>query len=142
MRNERETEKLLEQFSPRPAPRELGARIIREARREAKARRVLTPAWRWGFVAGSVLLAFIILADWRISASEQNRLSSLLNQPGVRIASRERAADERAREVLACLPDLDAALVQALRQSLIKDQRVGSRPQKSEAHSAEAINEY
>jgi hypothetical protein len=142
MRGEQDIEKLLERFSSRPAPGVLREKVIQASRREAEARRILTPAWRWALAPSSILLACFILADWRVSAAEQDRLSSLLSLPGARAVSPEKAADEKAREVLAYLPDLDSASQLALRQSFLKNRRAAGGSQKSAVHLTEGINEF
>jgi hypothetical protein len=142
MKNEREIEKLLEKFSPRPAPGELRTKVIQAARREADARRVLTPAWRWAMLTSAVLMAMTTFADWRLSSRERSRLSTLSFAQEVRAFSPRGAADEKAREVLAYLPDLDPASRQALRQSFLKGRRAAGQTRSSAAHLAEGINEY
>jgi hypothetical protein len=142
MIDERNFETLLEQFSPRPAPRELRGKVIQAAYREAEARRVLTPAWRWVLASSSVLTAIFMLADWRLSSREQNRLSSLLNPPGASSVSPERAADEKAGKVLAYLPDLDAASRQALRGVILNEERASLRSRHPAQPLTEEINEY
>lgn len=142
MKDEWEIEKLLGQLSPRPAPQGLRARVIQAARREAEARRILTPAWRWALTSSFILMAIIMLADWRLSSQEQNRLSALTILPGARTVSPESAADEKAGEVLAYLPDLDPCSRQALRKSILGENTAAARSRRSAPRLTEEINEY
>jgi hypothetical protein len=142
VKDEQDIEKLLEQFSPRSAPQELKGKVIQAARREAEVRRVLTPAWRWALAASSVLFVIFLLADWRVSLFEQNRLSSLLGLPGAKALSPEKSADQESVELLAYLPDLDPGSKQALRQAFLNKERAAIRSQRSVQFLTEAINEY
>jgi hypothetical protein len=142
MSDESKIETLLEQFSPRRAPHKLRGKVIQAARREAEARRVLTPAWRWVLVSSFVLMAIITLADWRLASREQNRLSSLTILPGARTVSPERAADQKAGEVLASFPDLDAASRRALREVMLNEERASIRSRHPAKPLTEEINEY
>jgi hypothetical protein len=142
MKDEREIEILLERFLPRPTPGGLREKVIQAAHRESEARRILTPAWRWALASSFVLMAVIMVADWRVSAREENRLSALTIVPGAGAISPEKAADEKSAEVLAYLPDLDPASVQAVRQSFLKDRRAADRFRRSAARPTEGINEY
>jgi hypothetical protein len=142
MSDGRELEKLLGRFSRKPAPPGLREKVLRAAEREASARRVLTPAWRWALASSLVLMAVIMLSDWRLSSGEQNRLSALTIGPGARAVSPKRDADEKVAEVLACLPDLDAASRLALRQAALNEGRTATRSRHSAQTFLEGISEY
>lgn len=141
MKDEREVEKLLRQFSSRPGPQGLREKVIQAAEREVEARRVLTPAWRWALASSLVLLAIFVLADWRTSSRELNRLSSLLNSRGAEAPTPARAAEQAAAEILASIPDMDPASRKALTQFL-RDQCAAGRPRKAAPRLTEDINEY
>ncbi len=142
MRDEQEVEKLLGQFSPRKAPRGIRARVIQAAGREAAARQILTPAWRWALVSSLVLLAVFMLADWRTSSREQIRLSSLLDSRGAEAPAPAKAAEQAAEEILASLPDLDPSSRRALTQSILREQSAARRSPKAAPRLTEEINEY
>jgi hypothetical protein len=142
MKDERDIEKLLKRFSQKPAPPGLKDKVLRAAEQAAASRQALTRGWRWALASSCVLLACFILADWRVSAAEQDRLSSLLNLPGARAVSPDSSADELAREVLAYLPDLDPASQRALRQAFLKHQRAAGGVRKSAVHLTEGFDEY
>jgi hypothetical protein len=142
MKDEREVEKLLGQFSPRPGPRGLRERVIQAAEREAKARRILTPVWRWALASSFVLLAIFMLADWRISFRERNHLNSLLDSRGAEAPTPAEAAEQAAAEILASMPDLDPASRQVLAQSMLRDQSAAGRSRKAAPRLTEEINEY
>jgi hypothetical protein len=142
MKDEPEIEKLLENFTRRSAPPGLRDKILQAARREASARRILTPAWRWALAASLILLGFFILADFGVSAGEQDRLSTLLNLPATKAISPEKAADKKADELLACLPDLDSGSKQLLRRTILNEERAANQSQRSGQRFTEEINEY
>jgi hypothetical protein len=123
MKNGKDVENLLEQFSPQPAPPGLKERIIQTARKESQTRRVLTPALRLTLAGSVVLILFFILADWRVSTAGQKHLSRLLNVPSAGPVSLEIAADQEMAEYLADLPDLDAATSRRLRQTLLAEKK-------------------
>jgi len=141
MKDERDIEKLLERFSPKPAPPELRARVLGAAEREKFACRILTPAWRWAFATSLVLLAFVILADWRLSSGELKRLSSLLDGCGLGTPTAGRAEEKAAEEFLAYLPELDPVSRLTLKQSLIKGQ-AARLSRKSTPRPTEEIHEF
>jgi hypothetical protein len=142
MKHERDVEELLERFSPRPAPPGLKERTIQAAGQKIRESRLLTPGWTWVFAADLVLLAFFTLADWRISAVEQNLLSALLNLSGEKALSPEKQADEDAAELLANLPDLDAASKKLLRQAFLNEERAAAQSGQSKRRFTEGIHEY
>jgi len=142
MKHERDVEELLQRFSPRPSPPGLKERTIQAAEQKIRERRLLTPGWRWIFATGLVFLAFSTLADWRISAIEQNRLSALLNLPGEKALSPEKLADEEAAELLANLPDLDAASKKLLRRVFLDEERAAAQTGQSARRFTEEIHEY
>jgi hypothetical protein len=102
----------------------------------------LTPGWRWIFATSLVLLAFSALADWQISALEQNRLSALLDLPGEKALSPEKQADKEAAELLANLPDLDAASKKLLRRAFLDEERAATQSGQSARRFTEGIHEY
>jgi len=142
MKNEREVEDLLEQFSPRPVPPGLKERTIRAAGQKARERRLLTPGWRWAFAASLAFLTLFTWADWRISAGGQNRLDSLLNLPGEKALSPEKRADEEAAELLAYFPGLDAASQNLLRRGFSDRERAAAHSAQSAGRFTEGIHEY
>jgi hypothetical protein len=142
MKLEGDIEELLERFSARPSPPGLKERIIRAVEQEITESRLLTPRWRWIFAASLVLLAFFTLADWRISAVEQNHLSTLLGLPGEKALSPEKLADEEAAELLANLPDLDAASKKLLFRVFLGEERAAAQSGQSARRFTEEIHEY
>ena len=142
MKHERDVEELLERFSPRPAPPGLKDQTIQAAEQQIRESRLLTPGWRWILAASSVLLAFFTLADWRISAVGQNHLNSLLDLPAEKTLSPEKQADKEAAELLANLPDLDAASKKLLRRVFLDEERAAVQSGQSARHFAEWIHEY
>jgi len=142
MKYERNVEELLERFSPRPVPPGLKERTIQAAKQKNRESRLLTPGFRWVFAASLVLFALFILADWRISAAGQNRLNALLNLPGEKARSPEKRVDEEAAELLACLPDLDAASKQLLRRFILDQERAAAQSLQSARSFTEGIHEY
>lgn len=142
MKHERDVEELLERFSPRNAPPGLKERTIQAAEQKIRESRLLTPGWRWIFATSLVLLAFFTLADWRISAVEQNHLSSLLNLPGEKALSPEKQAYEEAAELLANLPDLDATSKKLLLRVFLDEERAAAQSGQSARRSTEEIHEY
>lgn len=141
MKDERDIEKVLEQFSPKPAPPELRPRILEAARRASESRRILTPAWDWMLAASLVLMAAVTLADWRLSSREQKRLSSFLDGRGLGTPTAGRAEEKAAEEFLAYLPELDPVSRLTLKQSLIKGQ-AARLSRKSTPRPTEEIYEF
>ena len=142
MKHERDVEELLQRFSPRPSPPGLKERTIQAAEQKIRERRLLTPGWRWIFAASLVLLAFFTLADWRISALEQNYLRALLNLPWEKALSPEKHADQEATELLANLPDLDAASKKLLRRAFLDEERAAAQSGQFARRFTEEIHEY
>jgi len=142
MKHERDVEELLKRFSPRPAPLGLKELTIQAAGQKIRESRLLTPGWRWIFATSLVLLAFSTLADWRISALEQNHLSALLNLPGEKALSPERHADQEAAELLANFPDLDAASEKLWLRVFLDEERAAAQSAQSARHLTEEIHEY
>ena len=142
MKHERDVEELLERFSPRPSPPGLKERTIQAAEQKIRESRLLTPGWRWILAASSVLLAFFTLADWRISALGQNRLNALLEVPGEKALSPEKQADKEAAELLANLPDLDAASKKLLLRVFLGEERAAAQSGQSARRFTEEIHEY
>jgi len=142
MKHERYVEELLERFSPRPSPPGLKERTIQAAEQKIRERRLLTPGWKWIFATSLVLLALSILANWRISAVEQNHLSALLNLSGEKALSPEKQADEEATELLANLPDLDAASKKFLLRVFLDEERAAAQSGQSARRFTEEIHEY
>jgi len=126
---------------PKPAPSGLRARVLGAAEREKIACRVLTPAWRWALATSLVLLAFVILADWRLSSGEFKRLGSLLDGRGFGGPTAGRAEEKAAEEFLAYLPELDPVSRLTLKQSLIKGQ-AARLSRKSTPRPTEEIHEF
>jgi hypothetical protein len=141
MNDERETEKLLERFSPNPAPPWLRTRVLGAARRESEARRILTPAWGWIMATSLVLTVAFFIADWRLSSGEFKRLSSLLDGRGLGTPTAGRAEEKAAEEFLAYLPELDPVSRLTLKQSLIKGQ-AARLSRKSAPRRTEEIHEF
>ena len=142
MKNVRDVEELLERFSSRAVPPGLKERTIRAAGQKVRESRLLTPGYKWVLAASSVLLALVILADWRISVVGQNRLNSLLNLPGEKALSPEKQAEEEAAELLANLPDLDAAFKNLLRRVFLDEERAAAQSGQSSQRFTEGIHEY
>jgi len=142
MKPERDVEELLERFSPGPSPPGLKERTILAAEQKISESRLLTTGWRWIFAASLVLLAFFTLADWRISVVEQNHLSALLDLPGEKSLSPEKQADKEAAELLANLPDLDAASKELLRRVFLDEERAAAQSRQSARRFTEGIHEY
>jgi hypothetical protein len=142
MKDERDVEELLKRFSPRPSPPGLKELTIQAAGQKIRESRLLTPGWRWILATGLLLLALFILGDWRISVVEQNRLSSLLGLPGEKALSPEKWADEEAAELLANLPDLDAASKKLLLRVFLDEERAAARSASSARRFTEGIYEY
>jgi hypothetical protein len=143
MSNERELEKLLRRFSPKPAPRELREKVIQAAHREASGRRILTPAWRWALATSLILLALIAVADCGMSSAEQARLSVLLGLPSSEMVQANKAPDKQAADILAGLPDISQDSQKLLREVLLRKEQGGvNRRRQSVQRLAEEINEY
>jgi len=142
MKDERDVEELLKRFSPRPSPPGLKELTIQAAGQKIRESRLLTPGWRWIFAASLVLLAFFTLADWRISALEQNHLRALFNLPWEKALSPEKQADQEAAELLANLPDLDAVSKKLLRRVFLDDKRAAAQSGQSARRFTEEIHEY
>ncbi len=142
MKDEREVEKLLGRFSPRPAPQGLRERVIQAAEREAEGRRILTPAWRWTLASSLLLLAVFVVADSRTSSRERILLSSILDSRGAEASTPAKTAEQAAAEILASLPDLDPASREALAKSILRDLSATGRSRKAAPRLTEEINEY
>jgi hypothetical protein len=142
MRHEHDVEELLKRFSPRPAPPGLKERTTQAAEQKIREGRLLTPGWRWILATSIVLLAFFTLADWRCFSFEQNRLSALLDLPGEKPLSPEKQADEKAAELLANLPDLDAATKKLLRRVFLDEERAAAQSLQSARRFTERIHEF
>ena len=142
MKDERDVEELLKRFSPRPSPPGLKERTIQAAEQKIRESRSLTPGWRWVFATSLVLLTFFTLADWRISAVEQNHLSALLDLPGEKALSPEKQADKEAAELLANLPDLDAASKKLWLRVFLDQERAAAQSLQSARSFTEGIHEY
>jgi hypothetical protein len=142
MKYERDVEELLERFSPRPSPPGLKERTIQAAEQKARDRRLLTPGWRWVLATSLVLFAIFMLADLGSSSLEKNRLNALLDLPGEKALSPEKQADEEAAELLANLPDLDAASEKLLRRFILDQERAAAQSLQSARSFTEGIHEY
>ena len=142
MKDERDVEELLKHFSPRPVPPGLKERTIQATEQKIRESRLLTRGWRWIFAASLVLLAFFTLADWRCFALEQNRLNALLDLPGEKALSPEKLADEEAAELLANLPDLDAASKKLFLRVFLDEERAAAQTGRSARRFTEEIHEY
>jgi hypothetical protein len=142
MKHERDVEGLLERFSTRPAPPGLKERTIQVSKKKVRETRLFTPGWRRIFAVSLVLLAFFSLADWRMSVAGQNRLSALLNLPEEKSLSPEEKAEEKAAELLASLPDLDAASKKLLLRVFLDDKRAAAQSGQSARRFTEGSHEY
>jgi len=124
MRDREDVEKVLERFSGKPGPPGLKERVLKGAERKARARRIMTPLLSAALASCSILLVFLILADWRISATQERRLNSFLRVTRASEMSSEQIIDQRIGEFLANVPDADLIMARRLRRIFLTQERV------------------
>jgi len=83
MKNNHETEKILEEISPKTMPSELKERILRNAYQKKRKFRLLSPAYRILFGISCVLLLVVFFSNHMIQKRESHYVSSIMNRSQV-----------------------------------------------------------
>jgi hypothetical protein len=91
--NNKQTEKLLEAFSLKPAPPSLKEKILVHARQKHKTNNVKIAYWWKGLAACCVLMIFVIVIDVAVTYVQNKRISSIYQkeQESIALSEEERS---------------------------------------------------